>query len=591
MSVPPRTAVYLKGEDVLTGDFIGDMAPFLTWLVALYKDFGVLLGLTAGFFGLMTFASFKSEKNSGEWYLIPFFLSVVVFLSVQFVMPYVLRERIGDVSVSYIYAFFWLIGMGLGVFLSLFYLRVGEPKLVAIRERFTKRSEEQRDKKTDVRTVKSLLPKTPEIYDVMKYYEAGFITVGLDKDEKPVRVSFDDWCSNHIQLSGTTGSGKGVAAQVALSQAALQGEAIFVFDPKNDEWMPHVLYEVTKKANLPYIFIDLRDGNKAQINPFLNASKADIQEMLFAAFSLGEKGSDADFYRLNDRRAARAAAKMISNKTTPTFNNVLQELIELDEVKDAAGFIGAFEEMAELESINAENGIDIGKVIEGGGVVYIVGSMRNSPVIKAQRMMMIRLTQLCEQRERFEKQRSVCAFLDELKYHLSKPALEIFGAARDKGLHAIVAHQALSDLRDVPADLDAEAVVGSVIENTAIKIIYKLQDPDTAEWIAKRSGIKLVDEDIRSIDSNIVHSEILKEERQIRQGETFLVDTNMLMNLPKRVAVLFSEELPQFIGTSPIVVEKKQQAIATNTEKTETLQKDEKEPDIVTFDIFDGVKK
>ena len=146
-------------------------------------------------------------------------------------------------------------------------------------------------------------------------------------------------------------------------------------------------------------------------------------------------------------------------------------------------------------------------------------------------------------------------------------------------------------MRDVPADLDAEAVVGSVIENTAIKIIYKLQDPDTAEWIAKRSGIKLVDEDIRSIDSNIVHSEILKEERQIRQGETFLVDTNMLMNLPKRVAVLFSEELPQFIGTSPIVVEKKQQAIATNTEKTETLQKDEKEPDIVTFDIFDGVKK
>ena len=81
----------------------------------------------------------------------------------------------------------------------------------------------------------------------------------------------------------------------------------------------------------------------------------------------------------------------------------------------------------------------------------------------------------------------------------------------DKGLHAIVAHQSLADLRDVPADLDPDSVVGSVIENTALKIIYKLQDPDTAEWIAKRSGIKLVDEEMRSVNRNAAQSEILDD--------------------------------------------------------------------------------
>lgn len=220
--------------------------------------------------------------------------------------------------------------------------------------------------------------------------------------------------------------------------------------------------------------------------------------------------------------------------------------------------------MAELESINAPGvGVDFAKVIEQGGVVYVVGSMRNSPVIKAQRMLMIRLTQICEKRDRLKKQRSVCVFLDELKYHLSKPAMEIFGAARDKGLHALIAHQSLADLRDVPADLDPDAVVGSVIENTALKIIYKLQDPDTAEWLARRSGTKLVDEEIRKVGRNVAQSEILDDDRTIRQSETFLVDTNMMMNLPKRVAVFFSEELPRFMGTSPVMVEKKAAAVAS----------------------------
>jgi hypothetical protein len=140
--------------------------------------------------------------------------------------------------------------------------------------------------------------------------------------------------------------------------------------------------------------------------------------------------------------------------------------------------------------------------------------------------------------------------------------MEIFGAARDKGLHALIAHQALSDLRDVPADLDAEAVVGSVIENTGIKIIYKLQDPDTADWLARRSGTKLVDEETRRINRNLAQAEIVEDERTVRQGETYLVDTNMLMNLPKRVAVFFSEELPQFVGTSPVPVKKTFSAIA-----------------------------
>ncbi|GGY59528.1 molybdopterin-guanine dinucleotide biosynthesis protein MobB [Bacterioplanes sanyensis] len=547
----------------MTGDFVRDFAQGLTWLVQAYKAGGLVIGLIAGFFFVVAVARYLEEQESWELFLVPFGLAVIAGPVLHFGLPWLVEDKLGPVSIAWYFLVIWFAGFVVGGWLGYRFFREWEPKIVAWKERITWRTDQERDKKTDVRTVRELLPTTPEPFDVMDYYEPGFITMGLDKEGNPVRVPFEVWTSSHIQLAGTTGAGKGVAAQMALTQAVHEGEAVFVLDPKNDEWAPHALHKAAETCEVPYHFIDLRDGQPAQINPLAGASRAELQEMFLAAFSLGEKGGDADFYRLNDRKAARAVAALMAEQANPSFANMYREVAELPEVQAAAGFWGAYEEMAELESINAPGvGVDFAKVIEQGGVVYVVGSMRNSPVIKAQRMLMIRLTQICEKRDRLKKQRSVCVFLDELKYHLSKPAMEIFGAARDKGLHALIAHQSLADLRDVPADLDPDAVVGSVIENTALKIIYKLQDPDTAEWLARRSGTKLVDEEIRKVGRNVAQSEILDDDRTIRQSETFLVDTNMMMNLPKRVAVFFSEELPRFMGTSPVMVEKKAAAVA-----------------------------
>ena len=550
----------------MTGDFVRDFAEWLTWLVQAYKVGGLLIGLIAGFFLVVSVSRYLEEVESWELFLVPFGLAVVLGPILHFGMPWLVSGRIGSVSIIWYFLVIWFVGFFIGCWLGYKYFRYWEPKIVSWRERITRRTDQERDKKTDVRTVRDQLPTTPELFDVMKHYEPGFITLGLDKDGDPVRVPFDVWTSSHIQLAGTTGAGKGVAAQMALTQATHEGEAVFVLDPKNDEWAPHTLHAAADACGVPYHFVDLRDGQSAQINPLIGASRAELKEMFLAAFSLGEKGGDADFYRLNDRKAAGAVAALMAEHDNPSFFGLHRDVSELPEVKAAAGFWGAYEEMAELESINGLGiGVDFAEVIDKGGVVYVVGSMRNAPVMKAQRMLMIRLVQICEKRDRMQKQRSVCVFLDELKYHLSKPAMEIFGAARDKGLHALIAHQSLADLRDVPADLDADAVVGSVIENTALKIIYKLQDPDTAEWLARRSGTKLVDEETRRIGRNVAQAEILDDDRTIRQAETYFVDTNMLMNLPKRVAVFFSEELPQFMGTSPVSVEKSIDAIVPVT--------------------------
>ena len=186
--------------------------------------------------------------------------------------------------------------------------------------------------------------------------------------------------------------------------------------------------------------------------------------------------------------------------------------------------------------------------------------MRNSKIITAQRMLLVRLYQLAERRDRIKgAPRPIAIFLDELKYHLSKPALEGLGAARDKGVHIIMAHQSIADLKDCPADLKGDAVVGAVVENAKFKLVYRVMDPDTAEWVARMSGTILVDDEVRKAKTDAVLTETIDSERTIRQAERFFIDSNMILNLPDFVSFIFTTKaLPSASLISPIRVIKRE---------------------------------
>jgi type IV secretory pathway TraG/TraD family ATPase VirD4 len=175
-------------------------------------------------------------------------------------------------------------------------------------------------------------------------------------------------------------------------------------------------------------------------------------------------------------------------------------------------------------------------------------------------MLLVRLYQLAERRDRVkEAPRPIAIFLNELKYHLSKPALEGLGAARDKGVHIIMAHQSVADLKDCPADLKGEAVVGAVVENAKFKLVYRVMDPDTAEWVARMSGTILVDDEVRKAKTDTVLTETIDDERTIRQAERFFIDSNMMLNLPDFVSFIFTTKtLPSASLISPIKVRKRE---------------------------------
>ncbi|MEQ9891261.1 type IV secretory system conjugative DNA transfer family protein [Pectobacterium aroidearum] len=521
----------------------------------------LLSGLTLPFF-----ASMKNDdrQKSPLWrkLIITFSLLCFLFGSMGPLLIGIFQWFYQDRIVTRIPALKWsilIIFTMVGFIFHIILRRTLTPELDKIKKKLIKKTSLERELRTDVRTVKSLLPETLH-YNPLDYINLNKgIFIGIDRDEKPMYLPLKDWQRQHADIIGTTGAGKGVATGILLYQSILAGEGVFIMDPKDDEWATHLYRKACEDAGKPFALIDLRKP-QYQLNLIEDITPDELEELFVAGFSLAEKGQESDFYRIDDRKAARMAAQFVSSHTYSTIRDIYNGEYVQGIAEDIKAFFGKIEELALLNAINAPTGFSLQSVFDEGGCCYIIGSMRNSKIITAQRMLLVRLYQLAERRDRVkETPRPIAIFLDELKYHLSKPALEGLGAARDKGVHIIMAHQSVADLKDCPADLKGDAVVGAVVENAKFKLVYRVMDPDTAEWVARMSGTILVDDEIRKAKTDAVLTETIDGERTIRQAERFFIDSNMILNLPDFVSFIFTTRtLPSASLISPIKVQKRE---------------------------------
>lgn len=509
--------------------------------------------------GVALFVASQADKTKGFWVRLGL-LSLFICSGTWAAFNYLVQPNFsGQVAPFPAYDLFLSSLFFAGGLVTYFiWLREGQPWLDARTESFTKKSSLERNKKTDVRNIKDFLPEPAGKYDPTQYFKKEGFFLGLGEGGKP--IYFNEERLPHVQVNGFSGSGKSVALGFLAAQCLQKGQAVFYLDPKFDEWAPFVIADAARKAGVPFVLIDLTSNN-FQINLNERTTKEQRKELLEGGFGLTEKGGAADFYAIDDREAADKCATEYLEGDTPAslFNRFNAEF-----AVTAKKFNGLLREMAKLPAVNAKSGIDIRKIIRDGGAVYVIGSMRTTAVVRMQRMILIKIIQLCEERDRTSQNpRPVVAILDEAKYHISKPFMEGLGAARDKGLSVVIAHQSLQDLRDCPADLNADAVQGAVMENCRLKIIYKAEDPKTAKWLAEKSGRILVDDEMRRVNRNAAMSEVIDDQRMIRQAERFLIDENMIMNLAFGQAVVFGNGLPGFVSTSPIPVNKNPQDLQT----------------------------
>ncbi len=405
---------------------------------------------------------------------------------------------------------------------------------------------------SDVRDIhKSEAPKS---FNPKKYFgraaKQDALFFGLDDARKPLFISRKVYNKTNIQVSGSMGAGKGVQAQIILSQQVRQGDAVIVFDPKFDNFLQYILKEACEETGKPFYFFNLRE-NTSQINPFSGANEEEIAELFIAAFDIEETGTDADVYKISAQKSAQKIAAYIAEHGLylSQIAEHLPHILSDDEIKMSRSLIDKIETLSRLRSLQAESEITINEVMKNGGVVYIIGD--DVGVVKnAQKMLLVRVFQLVKNIRPTER-KFVSIFADEVKSLLCPLFVNQSGQLRSRGANLIYAHQTDADL-EVIGENNAKILKG----NSTLRWFYRQQCPDSALDVAKLTGTIKAQASSYVNESNGLGDEIRANEgRRSVDKEAYLIDVNTIQNLPQNSAVLIGDGLAKIGFSSEIKID------------------------------------
>ena len=516
----------------------------------------VTLAITLAFRVIFLFR----KHHSWITYGIRLFGGVVPFVvSIYFIVTFTNNLTFSSIPVLSVIGTILSTGFGLAIGGVLSYVagRRIEPWLISVLEKHTHQTNPP-DTLTDIRDMQRNIGDEADIDISMEFSRAiandeMFLGVGVDGEA--ITIDRTTWKSSHVQIMGPPGTGKGIQAGVTLTQSLKYGDAVYVFDPKNDEWAPSVFSAACQRAGVPFQYIDLNEP-VAQINPLLNSTSEDVAEMLYAGLELSRTGSESDFYRLDDRKAARLAADFV--KTDPVtlleIANLAKSSSEGGLMTGAKAFFAAMDEIGELPCVQTHEGVDLAGPLNTGGCIYIVGSMRNDPIVILQKMLFVRIVQIVEGTR--NRKRHCSIFLDEFKYLLSSTAVNALGSIRDKGCNILLAHQSLGDFANCGVNLGETTVRTTVLDTTPIKWLYRPADQASASWISDQTGRILAE--TQSVDTvrNLELSESHLDTRSVREVERNLYDINTVMSLPKGCAVCIGSGIAKLAKATAIKVDK-----------------------------------
>ncbi|HBQ2111880.1 TPA: type IV secretory system conjugative DNA transfer family protein, partial [Klebsiella pneumoniae] len=226
--------------------------------------------------------------------------------------------------------------------------------------------------------------------------------------------------------------------------------------------------------------------------------------------------------------------------------------------KDVKGLITRLENVADLSVLQTDSGIDVAGIINGGGCLYVIGSMDDEAVIRVQKMLFARCAQIIIARDEFREWPHVSVMLDEIKYLLSKYVLNALGTLRSRDCNLLLAHQSLGDFGQCGQDLPAEFVKTTVLDNTPIRWFYRAACLESAQWAAGQTGEIRVDVERRRASREAGNVEHISGDSFIQKEARPLFDVNTLQHLPDGFAVMTGLGVARMAFSSPLRVERRE---------------------------------
>ncbi|EAT10683.1 type IV secretory system conjugative DNA transfer family protein (plasmid) [Bermanella marisrubri] len=367
-----------------------------------------------------------------------------------------------------------------------------------------------------------------------KHYDKNGIVVGLDENNKPLYIDNDTWYETNMQVVGPTRYGKGVILGGLIDQAIRRNDTVFYIDPKEDKFLPYIMYNACKEMGRKFVYVSLKDGEIGSYSPFTGGNEFDARDRIITAFDLALTGHPGtDFYKTQEQEEID---KYFSE--TKTIKGLASKINP-----DAASKLKAqLESWKRHESLcpKSGKGFSVEQALLDNAVVYIRGSLTSDILKKATKTLIIEVIQESMRLQK-ERQAHLSFFIDEVRFLASKQLADAMATAIGFRVNMVLAYQSILDTM-TPDDqtLNGKSLTQSINVNSQVKAIYGGADTETAEWGASLSGERL--KTITRLEKTEIKSgggESWEPSRMLGSQAEHLIPANVFLSMPPRVCALY----------------------------------------------------
>lgn len=329
----------------------------------------------------------------------------------------------------------------------------------------------------------------------------------------------------HAQVIGTTNAGKTESVILPMAiQDMKNGSGVLIIDGKSDSAFLDKLYAYAKKYDRAgdfRLFSLVNVPCSSSFNPLKGQTPQEVTERVFSSFKF-----ENEYYKNIQYRVFLSLVRLIfSYNETPTFALVYKLLTDTEELgkwvenckdepltKELARFLKLTDKEREertsgLETMishfissevaplfqETDESIDFAEALAQGQILYFQIPTMLFPIMgEATGKLILQSFQSAISRRQVEKGKNpkdtgkfFSCILDDFQDYIYEGFGSLLNKSRSANVGVVFSHQALGDLDKV-----SEAFKNVVLTNTNIKVIMRMNDPDTCDHFAKTFGTK-----------------------------------------------------------------------------------------------------
>lgn len=375
----------------------------------------------------------------------------------------------------------------------------------------------------------------------------------------------------HVHVVGATGSGKSESVILSfLRQDVQQGLGAILLDGKGDASFLAALRRIVPSERLRVF--DLGDSKSLSYNPLFAGSPEESAQRLFASLSWSEP-----YYRSRAFAALQRIYEHLAGAgRNPTIAEIADALSTAEDFSDAvsspsypleqaqkdfgdlAGLRDQVQALAmgplgRILSPNGEGDLRLEEAGKGTVLYFRLQSLISPETVAVVGKLLIHhLAFLAGTAHRQERACSafIPTYLDEFATFACPEFADLISKARSAGLALHFSHQSVGDLVDV-----AGGFLSRITDNSATKIVLRVNDPDTAEFFARSFGTRIIQKATQRVTNakDLRTAEVLGE-GTIREAHQFRASPDLFKSLPTGTgAVLVSHGLDMPEGATSVL--------------------------------------